>query len=147
MKPKTSKDQRPDWRALAADIAQKNAARVPGLSDATITNYRYVPAPKNALPSDQYVITNVTGNSLSKVGIREGDWIMWKMTSKAKPGDLVVVSIPTGVTVKFYHPRPDGEIVLSSKHRAIRDHRYLPTEIEIRGVVVTNGHDWTEGGI
>lgn len=120
-----------------------SAGRATDLGDAKILGYRDVPAPKNHNPLHQYVMTTIAGNSLIDAHIADGDWILWRVDHKAKTGDLVVVATPYGVTVKYWHPKPDGTVRLHSANKLYKPQVWLISEVKIRGVVVMSGRDYT----
>ncbi len=142
------KDEAEEVKPISRRKTRKpHAMKIPGFDDARIVNYRSIPAPRNASPFDQYVVSNVTGNSLKEVGIRKGDWVMARRSSEAKTDDLIVVKTPCDVTLGFYHPKPYGVTILKRGNKAYPELYYLSTELEIIGVVVTSGRDWTKGGM
>lgn len=168
MRRKTIKRQEylPDWRALAVNIAQKNEGKIKriraknrnlvsdkltqkppiGFEGPEIIGYRWLPRPKSHTEGADYYVARVAGNALNGARIYDGDWIMIRTANFAAPGQLVVVELPEGKTVRFYFPLPNGKVVLRSANKAFKDRRYSAKQVKIKGVVVTSGRDWTEGG-
>lgn len=118
------------------------AGRPVDLGDARIVGYRWLPKPVGATPQDQYLVATVTGDSLRDARIADGDWVMFRVNSQAQPGQLCVIATPDGLTVKFFHPQPDGTVRLRSAHPQHPDRQWEATDIKIRGVVVASGQDW-----
>lgn len=110
--------------------------------DYQIVGYRYMPTPLFDNPNDRYVVMRVSGDSLIDARIHSGDWVMYRMTESAPSGSLAVIATPNGLTVKFFHPRPDGTVSLESANAKFRPQVWLESELVIRGVVVFSGIDW-----
>lgn len=126
--------------------AENPKINIPGFGDVGIVGYRTVPAPMNARPDDKFVMTNLKGHSLERAGLKNGDWILWRMCDVAQTGDLVVVGTPFGETVKFYHPCADGFVQLRTSSEDCSPQVWLVSEVKIRGVVVMSGRDYTDSG-
>lgn len=117
------------------------------LADAEIIGHRLLPAPGNATAFDRYYVAKIRGESLIEERIATGDWVMFKETPKAEPGQLAVFSTPYGLTVKFYFPMRDGTVRLVSANKKFKPQVWLANEITICGVVVTSGRDWSRLGL
>lgn len=118
------------------------AGRPIDLDDTRIAGHRWYPKPRGYQPQSQYLVANVTGDSLRDVRISDGDWVMFCVTRKAHPGQLCVLATPDGLTVKFFFPQADGTVVLRSAHPNYPDRHWEASDVQVRGVVVASGRDW-----
>lgn len=119
------------------------SAGKPDFSDyLEILGYKKIPQPQGYDQRHQYFVMRLTGDSLLNEGIRSGDWIVYRVTRQANPGQLCVIATPHGLTVKFCWPQPDGTITLRAANPDYPDQVWEQTDIQIRGVVVQSGRDW-----
>lgn len=99
-----------------------------------------VPKPMGAQARDQYRVATVADDSLRNARIGKGDWVMFRLTPQAAPGQLIVVETPRGLTVKFYHPTAYGTVALRSADN--QEQIYFAHQLTIKGVVASSGRDW-----
>ena len=107
-----------------------------------IIRYRSIPQPLGHRPGDQVIVLKVNDDSLSGAGIQAGDWVCYKVTRQARPGQLCLVKTPAGEMVRFCHPQPDGRILLTAASDAYAPQTWLSSEIKLQGVIVMSGRDW-----
>ncbi len=139
----------PNWQRLFDQIGKrkgiaKRPQKAKSLADAKIIGHRWLPEPDSDTGFKEFFITKIMGDSLIDERIASGDWVMYGAADEAKAGQLVMVNTPRGLTVKFYHPNPDGTVTLKAANREHEDQIYLSPEIEIWGIVVTSGRDWKD---
>ena len=75
--------------------------------------WREVALPDWARKSDKFVLSEIYGDSLSAIGIHDGDFVLIYLTSSVSPGDLVAATTPAGFLVKFLSYTPDGKVRLA----------------------------------
>jgi len=83
---------------------------------------------------ERLAICKVVGNSLAEQNIVDGDFVIFLMTNKARPGDLVIADTPFGTTLKYFHPTEDRVFLRGASSRE-HDQVWSLDEIIIRGVV------------
>lgn len=96
--------------------------------------WREVSIPHWATESDQFVLSEIYGDSLSGIGICDGDFVLIYLTNSVSEGDLIAATTPDGFLVKFLSYTPDGNVRLSGT-----DHvpRVFPVKsVKIEGRVV-----------
>nr|MBN2278017.1 transcriptional repressor LexA [candidate division Zixibacteria bacterium] len=89
------------------------------------------------LPSGETFTLRVTGDSMIKAGIFDGDLVLVKKQKTADPGDIVVAIIGEEATVKRYYPE-NGRIRLqpeNDSYEPIRVDKNSP-EFSLAGKVV-----------
>lgn len=91
---------------------------------------------KLARPGANYFLLRAVGNSMDKVGIKNGDLMLVRQQPVANPGDRVVALIGDDATVKEFQPKGDKIILMprssEKKHQPI----ILDSDFIIQGVVV-----------
>ena len=80
------------------------------------------------------MMLRASGESMKGIGIDDGDLIVFRRQDTAEYGDKVLALIGNEATVKTYHPRRDGKIVLHPENEAYRD--ILVEDCKIQGKVV-----------
>lgn len=100
-----------------------------------IVQFREVRLPRWARSSDRFVLSEICGDSLTGVDIRNGDLALIHLTCDIKPGDLIAALTPDGFLVKFLAFQ-EGKIVLTSANPNYPPHQYDPEDITIQGRVV-----------
>jgi SOS-response transcriptional repressor LexA len=108
----------------------------------SITGYKKIPQPRNYDAAKQYFVLKINGDSLLDAGIAAGDWVVYRVQTTCRPGQLCVIATPHGLTARFCYPQADGRIVLTSAHQDYPPQTWLPSEVTLRGVVVQSGRDW-----
>jgi DNA polymerase V len=81
------------------------------------------------------VLSEICGDSLCGVDIRDGDLALIYLTSDIKPGDLVAALTPEGFLVKFLSSH-DGKIRLQSANPDYPPRDYDPEDVMIQGKVI-----------
>ncbi|MBS7263095.1 MAG: transcriptional repressor LexA [Eubacteriales bacterium] len=61
------------------------------------------PYPIEFLKNDDYFMLEISGNSMEKIGILDGDFVLVRKTSTARNGDVVVALIGDEATVKRFY--------------------------------------------
>lgn len=95
----------------------KKTKRLPGRG---VGNVEYLPTvqwrdtilPDWATASDRFILSQVCGDSLTGIGINDGDFVLVYLTQQVYEGDLVGVTTPAGFLVKFLSYTPDGSLSL-----------------------------------
>ena len=116
------------------------AAGTPILAEENIEGF--VPISTSlAKPGGNYFLLRVRGDSMDKVGITDGDFVLVRQQPIADPGQKVIAIIDEGATVKEYHPQRDVVILkprsTSPKNKPI----ILDRDFQIQGVVVATVPD------
>ena len=84
--------------------------------------------------SGELMLLRATGNSMTEVGIDNGDLIVIRRQQEARYGDMVLALIGDSATVKTFYPQADGKIVLHPENEDMED--ILVRDCEIQGKVV-----------
>ena len=89
-----------------------------------------------AKPGSKHYLLRARGDSMNKVGIKDGDMILVRQRSTAEDGDKVVALIDNEATIKEYR-RSNGMVVLmprstNQKHKPI----ILTHDFQVQGTVV-----------
>jgi repressor LexA len=104
---------------------------------------RIVRLPKWAEESDQFVLSEVCGDSLTGAGIQDGDFALIHLNPiEIHDGDLVAAFTPDGMLIKFIWHNHDGLMRLESANPNWPTRYYDPTDITIQGKVVRTERDW-----
>jgi len=85
---------------------------------------------------DRYAL-RVTGDSMMDVGILDGDTVILRKTSKARPGDIVVALIDRQeATLKRLGQVDDGMVELIPENASMKSMRYSADRVSFQGVLV-----------
>ncbi len=97
------------------------------------------PVPADLTGDGDLFMLKVRGDSMIEAGILDGDFVIARVQSDAKNGDIVVAGIPgEEATVKTYSiDAKKGQIVLLPSNAALQPMRFDPGDVEIFGKVVT----------
>lgn len=98
-----------------------------------------LPVPADFAGEGDLFMLTVRGDSMINAGILDGDFVVARVQSTAKGGDIVVAGIPgEEATVKTYSiDKKRGQIVLLPSNPALEPMRFDPSEVTIFGRVVT----------
>lgn len=98
-----------------------------------------LPVPADLTGEGDLFMLTVRGDSMINAGILDGDFVVAKVQSTAKGGDIVVAGIPgEEATVKTYSiDKKKGQVVLLPSNPALEPMRFDPNEVTIFGRVVT----------
>lgn len=118
----------------------KNIKRLPRRG---VGNVEYLPSvqwreitlPVWATASDRFTISQVFGDSLAGVGIKDGDFVLIHLTQQVIEGDLVGVTTPAGFLVKFLSYTPDGNLCLRGANGE-HPQSFLPQYSRIVGRII-----------
>ncbi len=77
----------------------------------------------------------INGDSMKDLGILDGDFVIVRQTSTAKPGDVVVALAGDETTVKSYYP-VKGRIELRPANTKYKKRAYRAEDISIQGKVI-----------
>ncbi len=91
---------------------------------------------KLAPAASQYFFLRITGDSMDKAGIGDGDLVLIRQQNTAKPGDLVLALIDDSATIKKYLPEQDIVILKPCSTNPIHKPIILTDDFLIQGVVV-----------
>ena len=91
------------------------------------------------LPAELYgrgelMLLRAEGESMKGVGIDDGDYIVIRKQDTAEYGDMVLVIIGTGGTVKTFYPQKNGKIILHPENEQYDD--IIVDDCMIQGIVV-----------
>jgi repressor LexA len=111
------------------------AAGGPLLAEETVEEEIAVPAP---LGRDADFLLRVKGESMIEAGILDGDIVVVRKQSDARPGEIVVALVGDDeaadeATVKTFHREKDGRIRLQPENAALEP--LYPEHVEILGKV------------
>lgn len=96
-----------------------------------------VPLPADFTGDGELFMLRVRGESMIEAGILDGDFIVARVESQARNGDVVVAGIPgEEATVKTYF-RKGGTITLQPANPTMEPMQFGPDEVRIFGKVVT----------
>lgn len=97
------------------------------------------PVPADLTGDGDLFMLRVRGDSMIDAGIFDGDYVIARVQSEAKKGDVVVAGIPgEEATVKTYSvDAKKGQVVLLPANDALKPMRFDPSEVQIFGKVVT----------
>ncbi len=90
--------------------------------------------PAGVFGHGELMMLRAEGESMKDIGIDDGDLIVFRRQDTAEYGDKVLALIGNEATVKTYHPRRDGKIVLHPENEAYQD--ILVEDCKIQGKVV-----------
>ncbi len=98
-----------------------------------------LPVPLDLTGDGDLFMLTVRGDSMIDAGILDGDYVVARVQTTAKSGDIVVAGIPgEEATVKTYTiDAKKNQIVLLPSNPALSPMRFNPGEVEIFGKVVT----------
>jgi SOS-response transcriptional repressor LexA len=83
---------------------------------------------------ERLAMCRVIGDSLKDDGILDGDYVIFRMSNEARPGDLVIAHTPFGATLKYYWPTPHG-VWLRGTSNGKYDQLWIADDIRVQGVV------------
>ncbi len=84
----------------------------------------------------QYFFLKIQGDSMDLAGINDGDLVLVRQQTTAKPGDLVLALIDDEATIKKFMPQ-DGLVVLKPcSSNPIHNPIILTQEFQIQGIVI-----------
>ena len=106
-----------------------------------ILRYRTIRPIPLAKPEASFAAAYIRGDALRDAGILSGDIVIFEQTRKVCIHDLIVVSTPFGLTVKYLHSL-DWEIVLRAANDDVEDQVFNVYDVVIRGVVVRVERDF-----
>lgn len=90
--------------------------------------------PAGVFGHGELMMLRAEGESMKDIGIDDGDLIVFRRQDTAEYGDKVLALIGNEATVKTYHPRRDGKIVLHPENEAYQG--ILVEDCKIQGKVV-----------
>lgn len=94
-------------------IVGRVAAGEPLLAEQNIEDY--FPIPTEFLPNNQTFLLKVRGESMINAGILDGDYVLVEQRQTASNGEMVVVLIEDGATVKTFY-KEEGVIRLQPEN-------------------------------
>ncbi len=96
-----------------------------------------LPVPADLTGDGDLFMLRVRGDSMIDAGILDGDFVIVRSQTEARPGEIVVAGIPgEEATVKTYD-RKDGQVVLLPSNQRLQPMVFDPSEVQIFGRVVT----------
>jgi len=96
-----------------------------------------IPMPEDFTGSGELFMLRVRGDSMTDVGIVDGDHVVVRHQPTAEQGEIVVAGIPgEEATVKTFLRR-DGQVILRPENSTMEEMVFAPNEISIYGKVVT----------
>lgn len=91
---------------------------------------------KLAQPGFSYFLLRAKGNSMNKSGIHDGDLVLVRQQSTARPGDKVVALVNDEATIKHFHPGRDVVVLRPNSTQTRCKPIVLSKDFIIQGVVV-----------
>lgn len=107
-----------------------------------IVRWRDVRLPRWAKQSDRFVVAEICGDSLSGVGVFDGDLALIHLTTEIHQGDLAAILTPEGMLIKFVHVEDDGRVRLESASKNYPPRWFEATDVEVQGRVIRTERDW-----
>lgn len=105
--------------------------------------WREVRVPDWARENDRFVLSEVSGDSLSGAGIYDGDFALIHLNAEdIRNGDLVAAHTPDGMLIKFFWYNYDGQVRLEGANPSWPIRYYDPSDITIQGKVIRTERDW-----
>ena len=99
-------------------------------------NYEdYYTFPVGEFRGEDLFMLRVSGTSMIKAGIMDGDKIIVRRQQTAVNGEIVVALVDDSATVKRLF-RKGGKVILHPENDALDDMIYEPTEVSVLGKVV-----------
>ena len=99
-------------------------------------NYEdYYTFPVGEFRGEDLFMLRVSGTSMIKAGIMDGDKIIVRRQQTAENGEIVVALVDDSATVKRLF-RKGGKVILHPENDALDDMVYEPTEVSVLGKVV-----------
>jgi SOS regulatory protein LexA len=123
-------------RTVDVPVVGKIACGAPVLAEENIEQVLPV-STSLAAGSYNYFILKAKGDSMNLAGINDGDYVLIRQQTFARPGDIVVALINEEATLKEYVPQ--GNVVVLKPHSSNTEHKpiILSRDLIIQGVVVT----------
>ncbi len=92
--------------------------------------------PPDMVGQGDHFVLQVRGLSMIDDGIHDGDNIVVKRVSEARPGDTVVALVDGEATLKRFFPEPDGRVRLQGANPTIPPIVIPASSVEIQGILV-----------
>jgi len=87
-------------------------------------------------PGTKYFILRASGDSMNKVGINDGDFVLCRFSEKAETGDKVVALLGgENVTIKYYDKKDGRRILLPKSTNSIHQPIIPEEEDSVQGIV------------
>ena len=97
-----------------------------------------VPLPADFTGDGELFMLRVRGDSMIDAGILDGDFVVARVQSEARTGDVVVAGIPgEEATVKTYRKGSAGKVVLEPANPRLEPMHFRADEVRVYGKVVT----------
>ena len=101
-------------------VVGKVACGSPTLAEENIE--QFIPVSTSlAAGSGTYFILKAKGDSMNLAGINDGDYVLIRQQSSARPGDMVVALINEEATIKEFVPQ--GNVVVLKPHSNNKEHK------------------------
>lgn len=94
-----------------------------------------VKLPKSIFGDSPMYILHASGDSMIEAGIDDGDLVVVKQQSVARPGEIVVALTPDGTTLKRYFPEPQKRRIRLQPENSSMDPMYYE-DVTIQGVAI-----------
>lgn len=107
------------------------AAGEPLFAEQNIENY--FPIPTEFMPNNQTFMLKVKGDSMIKIGILDGDFILVEQCQTARNGEVIVALVEDGATVKRFF-KEEGIIRLQPENDALAP--IIVEDVQILGKVI-----------
>lgn len=97
----------------------------------------YIKIPSDLVPNSSYFALKAKGDSMQKIGIEDGDYVLVQQQSVAASGQIVVILSTefndSGVTLKRYYPEPEkNRIRLHPENDSMND--FYISSGEVQGI-------------
>jgi len=101
-----------------------------------IEDVEYMQVPDAIKTDKDCYVLKVKGDSMIEEGIYDGDWVVIEQRCHARNGEIVVALVDKeAATLKFIEQYPH-ETLLIPANANMQPLRYLPSQVEIQGVLV-----------
>ncbi|MFZ4518843.1 MAG: transcriptional repressor LexA [Microthrixaceae bacterium] len=97
-----------------------------------------VPLPADFTGDGELFMLRVRGDSMIDAGILDGDFVVARVQSEARTGDVVVAGIPgEEATIKTFRKGGAGKVVLEPANPRLEPMHFRTDEVRVYGKVVT----------
>lgn len=129
----TKKAQQSKGQSTMVPLLGQVACGLPRFAEENIEDY--IPLPKSFVGKGEYFLLRAKGDSMTEIGIDDGDLVLVRQQCTADEGQVVVALIEDEATLKRFYPEPDrNRVRLHPENHEMND-IYVPS-CEIQGVAV-----------
>ena len=94
------------------------------------------PAMTGSAKTEDLFALKIQGESMRDIGMLEGDVIIVKKMTHARPGDIAVALVENETTVKSFFPMNDGTVELRPANADYHTQVYPEEKVSVQGIVI-----------